>query len=95
MCLSEFKTYIIKSIYFAIKLPLLNVNKYATIKSAAQGLLDMALLAANASQLKSVLQVGEKYEFYTLLLSLIIVSIVLQVSIRTFKKIIQFNNHSK
>ncbi|CAH1998301.1 unnamed protein product [Acanthoscelides obtectus] len=56
----------------------LDVNKYATKKTIAQGLLDVALLTANASQLKYVLQVGEKHEFYTLMLTLIIVSIILQ-----------------
>lgn len=59
----------------------LDANRYATKKTIAQGLLDVALLTANASQLKYVLQVGKQHEFYTLMLSLIIVSIVLQVSI--------------
>ncbi|XP_019758170.1 ninjurin-1 isoform X5 [Dendroctonus ponderosae] len=58
----------------------LDVNKYATKKTIAQGLLDVALLTANASQLKYVLQVGEKHEFYSLMLSLISLSIVLQVT---------------
>ncbi|XP_060528940.1 ninjurin-2-like isoform X2 [Cylas formicarius] len=57
----------------------LDVNKYATKKTIAQGLLDVALLTANASQLKYVLQVGEKHEFYTLMLTLITISIILQV----------------
>ncbi|KAI7815316.1 ninjurin, partial [Rhyzopertha dominica] len=57
----------------------LDANKYATKKTIAQGLLDVALLTANASQLKYVLQVGEKHEFYTLMLTLIIISMVLQV----------------
>ncbi|XP_049826837.1 ninjurin-1 isoform X5 [Aethina tumida] len=59
----------------------LDVNKYATKKTIAQGLLDVALLTANASQLKYVLQVGEKHEFYTLMLTLISISIILQVVI--------------
>ncbi len=43
-------------------------------------MLDVALLTANASQLKYVLQVGEEnHPFYTLMLTLIIISIVLQV----------------
>ncbi|XP_018563037.1 ninjurin-2 isoform X1 [Anoplophora glabripennis] len=62
------------------KMKSLDVNKYATKKTIAQGLLDVALLTANASQLKYVLQVGEKHEFYTLMLSLITISIVLQVA---------------
>ena len=57
----------------------LDANKYATKKTIAQGLLDVALLTANASQLKYVLQVGEKHEFYALMLALISISIVLQV----------------
>ncbi|CAH1181944.1 unnamed protein product [Phyllotreta striolata] len=57
----------------------LDVNKYATKKTIAQGLLDVALLTANASQLKYILQVGEKHEFYALMLSLISISIVLQI----------------
>ncbi|XP_023012162.1 ninjurin C isoform X4 [Leptinotarsa decemlineata] len=57
----------------------LDVNKYATKKTIAQGLLDVALLTANASQLKYVLQVGEKHEFYVLMLCLIIISILLQL----------------
>ncbi len=43
-------------------------------------MLDVALLTANASQLKYVLQVGEEnHPFYTLMLTLIIISIILQV----------------
>ncbi|XP_050079544.1 ninjurin-2-like [Anopheles maculipalpis] len=57
----------------------LNLNSYATRKSIAQGLLDLALLTANASQLKYILTVGETHEFYHLLLVLIIVSISLQL----------------
>merc|ERR1712170_47955 len=43
-------------------------------------MLDVALLTANASQLKYVLQVGEEHPFYELMLSLIIISIILQVA---------------
>uniref|UniRef100_A0A182V9E9 Uncharacterized protein n=2 Tax=Anopheles merus TaxID=30066 RepID=A0A182V9E9_ANOME len=56
----------------------LNLNSYATRKSIAQGMLDLALLTANASQLKYILTVGETHQFYHLLLVLIIVSISLQ-----------------
>lgn len=61
----------------------MDANRYATKKTIAQGMLDIALLTANASQLKYILQVGEKHEFYTLMLTLITVSIILQVS-KTF-----------
>merc|ERR1712156_648431 len=57
----------------------LDVNRYATKKTIAQGMLDVALLTANASQLKYVLQLGEdRHDFYHLMLALIILSIVLQ-----------------
>merc|ERR1712141_942862 len=58
----------------------LDANRYATKKTIAQGMLDVALLTANASQLKYVLQLGvDVHPFYHLMLALIIVSIVLQV----------------
>ncbi|KAK9707899.1 Elongation complex protein 6 [Popillia japonica] len=57
----------------------LDANSYATKKTIAQGLLDVALLTANASQLKYVLQVGESHDFYSLMLGLIITSIALQL----------------
>ncbi|XP_025201362.1 ninjurin-2-like isoform X3 [Melanaphis sacchari] len=57
----------------------LDVNRYATKKTIAQGMLDIALLTANANQLKYILQVGEKHEFYKPLLVLIAMSIFLQV----------------
>lgn len=58
----------------------MDVNRYATKKTVAQGMLDIALLTANASQLKYILQSGDKLQFYTLLLWLISASIILQVS---------------
>ncbi|XP_039759509.1 ninjurin-2-like [Pararge aegeria] len=58
----------------------LDANRYATKKTVAQGMLDIALLTSNASQLKYVLQVGPKHEFYMLLLVLISISIILQVA---------------
>ncbi|XP_040567569.1 ninjurin-A isoform X8 [Lepeophtheirus salmonis] len=58
----------------------LDANRYATKKTIAQGMLDIALLTANASQLKYVLQVGEEnHPFYYLMISLISISIILQM----------------
>lgn len=57
------------------------MNNYATRKSIAQGMLDLALLTANASQLKYILQLGETYQFYSLLLWLVLTSIGLQVCV--------------
>ncbi|XP_045470231.1 ninjurin-2-like isoform X4 [Harmonia axyridis] len=73
----------------------LDPNKYATKKTIAQGLLDVALLTANASQLKYILQVGPKHEFYTLMLSLIIVSIILQLAVAILFVIIGGMNINK
>lgn len=58
----------------------MDANRYATKKTIAQGMLDIALLTANASQLKYILQVGEQHQFYKLMLILISLSIVLQVN---------------
>ncbi|KAL1249884.1 hypothetical protein QQF64_020889 [Cirrhinus molitorella] len=56
-----------------------NMNHYATKKSAAQSMLDVALLMANSSQLKTVLHSGAQHNFYTPLIALISLSISLQV----------------
>ncbi|XP_061557155.1 ninjurin-1 isoform X1 [Phycodurus eques] len=57
----------------------INMNHYATKKSAAQSMLDVALLMANSSQLKTVLYVGPQYHFYIPLIVLLSLSITLQV----------------
>merc|ERR1719290_498819 len=57
----------------------IDANRYATKKTIAQGMLDIALLTANASQLKYVLRMGDKHEFYSIMLGLIITSLVLQL----------------
>uniref|UniRef100_A0A336KXB1 CSON000451 protein n=1 Tax=Culicoides sonorensis TaxID=179676 RepID=A0A336KXB1_CULSO len=49
----------------------MDIGRYQTKKSIAQGMLDISLLTANISQLKYVLQVGHKHEFYTLLIMLL------------------------
>ncbi|XP_054712632.1 ninjurin-2-like isoform X2 [Uloborus diversus] len=58
---------------------MLDANVYATKKTIAQGLLDVALLTANASQLKYLLQAGKEHEFYYVMMTLISLSIILQV----------------
>lgn len=57
------------------------MNHYATKKSAAQSMLDVALLMANSSQLKTVLHVGPDYRFYIPLIVLLSLSITLQVAV--------------
>ncbi|XP_074538133.1 ninjurin-1 isoform X2 [Halichoeres trimaculatus] len=59
----------------------LNMNHYANKKSAAQSMLDVALLLANASQLKAVLDQGPDFAFYTPIVVLISISLCLQVTV--------------
>lgn len=59
----------------------LNMNHYANKKSAAESMLDVALLLANASQLKAVLVQGPAFTFYVPLIFLISISLILQVSV--------------
>lgn len=58
----------------------MNLNDYATRKTLAQGMLDLALLTANAAQLKRVLTIGDSNRFYVLLVTLITISLCLQVA---------------
>uniref|UniRef100_A0A4W5NNF5 Ninjurin 1 n=1 Tax=Hucho hucho TaxID=62062 RepID=A0A4W5NNF5_9TELE len=60
---------------------LLNMNHYANKKSAAESMLDVALLMANASQLKAVLEQGPDFYLYTPLITLISISLSLQVTV--------------
>ncbi|XP_074535737.1 ninjurin-1 [Halichoeres trimaculatus] len=57
----------------------LNMNHYANKKSAAESMLDVALLMANASQLKAVLEQGPGFTFYVPLITLISISLILQI----------------
>uniref|UniRef100_A0A8C7YNI4 Ninjurin 1 n=1 Tax=Oryzias sinensis TaxID=183150 RepID=A0A8C7YNI4_9TELE len=57
----------------------MDFNMYATKKSAAQSMLDVALLMANSSQLKTIFYVGPQYRFYIPLIVLLALSITLQV----------------
>ncbi|XP_008411119.1 ninjurin-2 [Poecilia reticulata] len=59
--------------------PSFDMNHYATKKSAAQSMLDVALLMANSSQLKTILYAGPEYNFYMPLIVLLALSITLQV----------------
>ncbi|XP_044158330.1 ninjurin-1, partial [Bufo gargarizans] len=57
----------------------LNVNHYANKKSAAESMLDIALLMANASQMKAIIDQGPSFSFYVPLIILITLSLFLQV----------------
>ncbi len=57
----------------------LNINQYATKKSVAESMLDVALLMANASQLKAVLEQGPEFKYYLTVIVLIATSLFFQV----------------
>lgn len=57
----------------------INMNHYANKKSAAESMLDIALLMANASQLKTILELGPGFSLYTPLITLISISLILQI----------------
>lgn len=57
----------------------LNMNHYANKKSAAESMLDVALLMANASQLQAVLAEGPEFPYYTVLITMISISLILQI----------------
>uniref|UniRef100_A0A3B1K2N3 Ninjurin 1 n=2 Tax=Astyanax mexicanus TaxID=7994 RepID=A0A3B1K2N3_ASTMX len=59
----------------------MNMNHYANKKSAAESMLDIALLMANASQLKAVLEQGPQFNFYAPLITLISLSLGLQIMV--------------
>uniref|UniRef100_A0A8B9HFF6 Ninjurin-2 n=1 Tax=Astyanax mexicanus TaxID=7994 RepID=A0A8B9HFF6_ASTMX len=57
----------------------LNMNHYATKKTVAESMLDVALLMANASQLKAVVEQGPDFKYYITVIVLISVSLFFQV----------------
>ncbi|XP_053891385.1 ninjurin-1 isoform X2 [Malaclemys terrapin pileata] len=59
----------------------INMNHYANKKSAAESMLDVALLMANASQLKAVMDQGPSFSFYIPLIVLISISLILQIGV--------------
>jgi Ninjurin len=56
-----------------------NLNFYQQKKSMAQGMLDLALLSANANQLRYVLDSNQRNHYFYVSLTLISISLVLQV----------------
>ncbi|XP_075730426.1 ninjurin-2 isoform X3 [Rhipicephalus microplus] len=73
----------------------MNPNLYATKKTLAQGMLDVALLSVNATQLKSIIQRGDDHEFYTVLVVLISFSIGLQILVGMVFLVLGFINLNK
>ncbi|KAH8345614.1 hypothetical protein KR067_008309 [Drosophila pandora] len=54
-------------------------NSYATNKNVAEGLMDIALLSANANQLRFLITYNDKASTYTYCLILVVLSLVLQL----------------
>ncbi|XP_072123886.1 ninjurin-2-like isoform X2 [Mobula birostris] len=61
-----------------------NFNKYATIKSMAEGMLDVTLLMSNAKQLAIAINQGPEYRFYIPLTVLICLCLLIQIVIFLF-----------
>ncbi|KAF6120633.1 ninjurin 2 [Phyllostomus discolor] len=59
----------------------INLNHYATKKSMAESMLDVALFMSNAMRLKTVLEQGPSSQYYVTLITLISISLLLQVVI--------------
>uniref|UniRef100_A0A8C6UTR8 Ninjurin 2 n=1 Tax=Neogobius melanostomus TaxID=47308 RepID=A0A8C6UTR8_9GOBI len=57
----------------------LNMNQYATKKTAAEGMLDIALFLANITHMKTVIEQGAGYRYYAAVLTLISFSLALQM----------------
>ncbi|XP_059182362.1 ninjurin-2-like isoform X3 [Centropristis striata] len=57
----------------------LNMNLYATKKTAAEGMLDIALFLANITHMKTVIEQGAGYRYYYAVLTLISFSLILQI----------------
>ncbi|XP_077400509.1 ninjurin-2-like isoform X4 [Vanacampus margaritifer] len=57
----------------------LNMNLYATKKTAAEGMLDIALFLANITHMKTVIEQGAGYRYYAAVLTLISFSLALQM----------------
>jgi len=66
-------------VYIYIQMP--TSTYYAKKKTLAEGLMDVGLMIANASQLKALLSVGSSHQFYWALLVLLCLSLLLQVII--------------
>ena len=58
----------------------LDIDSYATKKTVAEGLLDMTILARNATLLRETIHKGTEHTFYHLLIVIIPITLTLHVS---------------
>ncbi|XP_049819074.1 ninjurin-B-like [Aethina tumida] len=56
-------------------------NNYAAKKTVAQGMMDIALITANANQLRYIIEFNKNSSTYYLNLTLIVISLLLQVAV--------------
>lgn len=56
-----------------------DLNVYQHKKTLAQGMMDLALLSANANQLRYVLESSERHPYYHFTISFIVASLIFQV----------------
>ncbi|XP_033331858.2 ninjurin-A [Megalopta genalis] len=56
-------------------------NNFAAKKTVAQGMMDVALITANANQLRYLLEYQQKSSTFVLILTLIIISLALQIAV--------------
>ncbi|OAD59632.1 Ninjurin-1 [Eufriesea mexicana] len=56
-------------------------NSYAAKKTVAQGMMDIALITANANQLRYLIEYQRESSTFYLIMSLIIISLFLQVAV--------------
>lgn len=75
---------------FITEISIKRANIDWTMMNIFSGMLDLALLTANAAQLKRILTIGPTHRFYHLLLTLISISICLQVRMN-FSSLYLFN----
>uniref|UniRef100_A0A8C6WX73 Ninjurin 2 n=1 Tax=Neogobius melanostomus TaxID=47308 RepID=A0A8C6WX73_9GOBI len=61
------------------KAELEKMHPYATKKTAAEGMLDIALFLANITHMKTVIEQGAGYRYYAAVLTLISFSLALQM----------------
>lgn len=65
-----------------------DINVYQQKKNLAQGMMDLALLSANANQLRYVVETYSRHPYYWFSLISITISLILQV---TFEQIGKFD----
>ena len=68
-----------------VSTPIPDINAYQHKKTLAQGMMDLALLSANANQLRYVLESYGRHPYYYPSLVLISLSIICQVSWETYR----------